>query len=137
MDDKAVGINNGESVIRLVNYMMMIRPYVSGISRRCTSCCWYSLFAKFQIFAAFLRFLRNFRSFSNGQKARKPRSATFFNITLRGDFFQQKKNWFWELRRVSMAIVTCCLRYHSRTFSAHKFLPTHFVIFILNLISFA
>ncbi len=38
MDDEAVDINNGESVIRIVTCMIMIRSYVPGFSRRCTSC---------------------------------------------------------------------------------------------------
>ncbi len=38
MDDEAVGINNGESVIRLLTCMIMTRSYVPWFSRRCTSC---------------------------------------------------------------------------------------------------
>ncbi len=107
MDDEAGGINNGESVIHVVTYMMMmISSYIPGCMGG-----YYSLFAKFQIFVAFLRFLLNFYSFSNGQKARKLRSATFFIITTcKRRFFSDKKktqkNRFWALRHVSMAIVT-------------------------------
>ncbi len=40
MDDEAFGINNGKLVIRVVTCMIMIRSYVPGFSKRCTSCCW-------------------------------------------------------------------------------------------------
>ncbi len=41
MDDEAIGINNGELVIRVVTCMIMIHLYVPGFSKRRTSCCGY------------------------------------------------------------------------------------------------
>ncbi len=117
----------------VVTCMIMIRLYIIEFSRRWTSCYWcirnrmvgstrriqwrspmesgMVIFTFYQI-SDFLRkfytFL-NFHSFSNGQKARKPRSATFSNIIVcKSRFFptkKTKKNWFWALRRVSVAIV--------------------------------
>ncbi len=72
-----------------------------------------SLFDKFQIFFSNFTLFLNFYSSSNGQKARKPWSATFSSIILcKSRFFptkkknKKKKNWFWALCRVSVAIVT-------------------------------
>ncbi len=56
----------------------------------------------------------NFCSFSNGQKARKPRSATFSSITIcKSRFFPAKKIWFWTLRRVSVTMVTNTAFYYA------------------------
>ncbi len=90
MDDEAVGINNGESVICGVTCMMMMIPQFSS---RCTVVVDTHFLPNFRFFAVFLHFLLNFRSFSNGQKARKPQSATFFIITTcKRRFFPTKKH---------------------------------------------
>ncbi len=123
--------------VKVVTYMTMIRSYIPGFSKRCASCCWciqnrmagstrrmqwrspivsgrviFAFLPNFRFFAAILFFL-NFHSFSNGQKARKPRLATFSGIAMCSSRFfptkkknQKKKNWCWVLRRVSGAIVT-------------------------------
>ncbi len=139
MNDEAVG-NNGKSVIRIVTCMTMIRRYVPGFSRRCTSCCWWIwnrmagstqrmqwhspmvsgrvifTFCQISDFSGNFTLFLNFHSFSNGQKGRKPRLATFSSITcVRVDFFLQKKNWFWALRRVSILDVKTCFCGNSHT----------------------
>ncbi len=77
MNDEAVGINNGEFIIRIVTCMMMI-TFVMFQGLVDVPVVDIHFLPNFKFFAAFLRFLLNFCSFSNGQKARKPRSATFF-----------------------------------------------------------
>ncbi len=134
--------------------MIMIRSYVPGISRRCTtSCCWcirnrmtgstrriqwrslmvsWRVIFTFHHISDFLRFtlFLNFRSFSNGQKVRKLWSLTFSSSTVcKSRFFstkKKKKNWFWVLRRVSVAIVTFMNKQE-----APYFLQKVLVIFVL------
>ncbi len=114
MDDG--GINNGELVIHVVAYMIMIRSYIPEFSRRCTSCRWcirnkmagstpkiqwhspmvsgriVFTFGQISDFCDNFTLFLNFYSFSNGQKVRKPRSATFTSITMcKSRFFPTKK----------------------------------------------
>ncbi len=78
MDDGAVVINIGESVIYVVTHMMTIRSYIPGFSRRCTSCCQYSLFAEFQIFCGIFMLFSKFSLIFKRSKSEE---------TLIGDFF--------------------------------------------------
>ncbi len=115
MDDEVVGINNGKFVIHVVTCLIMIRSYIPGFSR-CTSCSWCirnrmadstlriqwrSLMVSGRVIFTFCQIsdfwdnftlFINFHSFSSGQKARKPRSATFSSIIMcKSRFFPTKK----------------------------------------------
>ncbi len=107
MDDEAVGINNGGSVIRVVTCMMMICSHIPGCLGG-----YYSFFAKFQIF---LRLLLNFCSLLNGQKVRKLQSAAFFIITKISEAKKKKrkkkKKPILGAKSVSVTIVTYILNY--------------------------
>ncbi len=136
MDDEAVGINNRKLVIRVITCMIMIRLYVPGFSRWCRNCCWcirdqmaavheeyngvwagnIHFLPNFRFFCSNFTLFLNFYSFSNVQKVRKPWLKTFSSIIMcKSRFFpkqkkktkkQKKQNWFWALKRVSVAIVT-------------------------------
>ncbi len=133
MDDEAIGINNGKSVIHVLTCMIMIRSYIPGFSR-CTSCwCtrnrmggstqriqWHSPMLSGRVIFTFCQIsdlLRRFYTFSKfslifkwpKKRGNLDQWVTFSSITMcKSRFFptKKKKNWFWALRRVSVAIVT-------------------------------
>ncbi len=73
MDDKVVGINNGELVIRVVTCMTMIHSYVP----ECLGGS-YSFFAEFQIFCSIFTLSSKFSLIFKWPKSEETSIGDFF-----------------------------------------------------------